>query len=157
MRRFVLLALVTVVAATVIGCGATATREAEPPIIDRELFFGDPEISGAQLSPDGQWISFLKPYRDVRNIWVKGIDEPFDAARPITADERPVLGYFWSQDGRYVLYVQDKGGNENFHVYAVDPAAEAEAATGVPPARDLTPIDGVRAAIYAVPEERRPT
>ena len=25
-----------------------------PPIIDRELFFGDPEISGAQISPDGK-------------------------------------------------------------------------------------------------------
>ncbi len=124
-----------------------------PPLIDRELFFGDPEISGAQISPDGRFISFRKPYKDVMNIWVKGVDEPFEAARPITADtERPVRGYFWSQDSRYVLYVQDKGGNENFHVYAVDPAAAAEAATGVPPARDLTPYENVQARIYAVPE-----
>ncbi len=124
-----------------------------PPLVDRELFFGDPEISGAQISPDGRFISFRKPYKDVMNIWVKGVDQPFDAARPITADtERPVRGYFWSQDSRYVLYGQDKGGNENFHVYAVDPAAPVEAATGVPPARDLTPYENVQARIYAVPE-----
>jgi dipeptidyl aminopeptidase/acylaminoacyl peptidase len=124
-----------------------------PPLIDRDVFFGDPEISGASISPDGAWISFRKPYHDVMNIWVKGVDEPFDAARPLTADtERPVLGYFWSQDSRFILYVQDKGGNENFHVYAVDPKAEAEEGTGVPPARDLTPYEDVRAMIYAVPE-----
>ena len=130
-----------------------AERGKLPPLIDRNLFFGDPEISGASISPDGRWISFRKPYREVINIWVKGVDEPFAAARPITADtERPVRGYFWSEDSRYVLYVQDKGGNENFHVYAVDPTAEVEKATGVPPAHDLTPYENVRAMIYAVPE-----
>lgn len=123
-----------------------------PPLIDRELFFGDPEISGSQLSPDGEYLTFIKPYQGVRNIWIKALDEPFEAARPLSADERPVPGYFWSEDGEYVLYVQDKGGNENFHIYAIDPTAQAEEATGVPPARDLTPLEGVRAYIYAVPE-----
>lgn len=124
-----------------------------PPLIDRNLFFDDPQFSGAQISPDGRFISFRKPHNGVMNIWVKRTEEPFDAARPITADtKRPVRGYFWSEDGRYVLYVQDKGGNENFHVYAVDPAGAPEAATGVPAARDLTPGDNVRAYIYAVPE-----
>lgn len=123
-----------------------------PPLLDRDAFFGDAEISSPQISPDGDRMTFIRPYKGVRNIWVKDIDEPFDAARPLTADERPVPGYFWSQDSKYVLYVQDKGGDENFHVYAVDPAAESGADTGVPPARDLTPLDGVRATIYAVPK-----
>ena len=124
-----------------------------PPLIDRDLFFGDPEVASAQLSPDGRYVAFRKPYQDVMNIWVKGIDEPFDAARPITADTtRPVPGYFWSQDSQYVLYVQDKGGNENYHVYVVDPEAEADSETGVPPARDVTDYEDTRAYIYAVPE-----
>ena len=50
---------------------------------------------------------------DGRDIWIKGADEPFDAARPITADDRPVPGYFWSRDSSYVLYVQDRDGDEN--------------------------------------------
>ncbi|MEM9406190.1 MAG: S9 family peptidase [Acidobacteriota bacterium] len=124
------------------------------PLLDRELFFGDPEISQSDLSPDGRTISFVKPYRGVRNLWVKGVDEPFDEARPVTADERPVPGYFWSRDGSRLLYVQDAGGNEDFHLFAVDPAQEIDADTGVPPALDLTPIEGVRASIYSLPRDR---
>ena len=132
-----------------LGCSGAF---AQPELIDREIFFGDPEISGGQLSPDGQYISFLKPYQGTRNIWVKGVDESFEEARPVTADTlRPIRGYFWSRDGQYLLYVQDKGGNENFHVYAVNPSGEA-AADGVPEARDLTDRDSTRAVIYAVPE-----
>ncbi len=149
-----LLVILLLAAGSATAQKATASKApaGPPPLIDRELFFGDPQISASQLSPDGKFLSFVKPYNEVRNVWVKGIDEAFDDARPITADARPVVGYFWSQDGRYILYVQDKEGNENWHVYAVDPAAQAESGTGVPPARDLTPIEGITARIYAVPE-----
>ena len=69
----------------------------QPPIIDRKLFFGEVEISGAQLSPNAQWISFLKPYKGTRNIWIKRADEPFDKARPLSVEAtRPVRGSFWS-------------------------------------------------------------
>ena len=34
-----------------------------PPLIDRQHFFGDPEISGAQISPDGRFIAFLRPFK----------------------------------------------------------------------------------------------
>jgi len=124
------------------------------PLLDREVFFGNPVRSGAQISPDGTRLTFLQPHGDdVMNVWVKGVDEPFEAARPLTADARPVPGYFWSRDSRFVLYVQDRDGDENFHVYAIDPTAPADPATGVPPARDLTPVDGVRAYIFDVPRE----
>ena len=124
-----------------------------PPLIDRELFFGDPEIAGAQLSPDGKYIAFIKPLDGTRNVWVKKTDEPFDKARPITADtRRPIPGYFWSQDGKYVLFVQDKAGDENYNVYAVDPAAKPAEGQKVPAARNLTDAKEVRAFIYAVPE-----
>ena len=61
---------------------------AQPPVLDRELFFGNPEITGAQISPDGQYIAFIKPYKDTRNVWVKKTAEPFSAARLITADPK---------------------------------------------------------------------
>ncbi|MGD1950112.1 MAG: alpha/beta fold hydrolase [Leptolyngbyaceae cyanobacterium] len=120
-----------------------------PPLIERELFFANPEITGAQLSPDGQFIAFQKPLNGVINVWVKGIDEPMEAAQPVTADtESPVIIYFWSADGRYILYAQDKDGNENFHIYATDPESLDDAT-----ARNLTPIDGVTAQLYAVPKQ----
>jgi dipeptidyl aminopeptidase/acylaminoacyl peptidase len=124
-----------------------------PPLIDRQAFFGDPQYSSAQISPNGEHVSFLKPYKGRMNVWVKGVDEPFDAAEPVTADTtRPVPSYFWTQDSERILYVQDKGGNENFHIYAVDPDAEQETDLGVPPAEDLTPYEDVRARIIDVPE-----
>lgn len=133
---------------------AKPTRTAEvPPIIDRELFFGDPEITGAQLSPDGTYMSFIKPYRGTRNIWVKKRDEPFTAAKPMTADTtRPVRSYFWSRDSKYLLFTQDKGGDENYNVYAVNPADAPQAALGVPAARNLTDLKDVRAIIYKIPK-----
>ncbi|GAB3319342.1 S9 family peptidase [Larkinella ripae] len=123
-----------------------------PGLIDRQLIFGDPEITGAQLSPDGSYMSFIKPYRGTRNVWVKKRDDPFTAAKPVTADTaRPIGSYFWSRDGKFVLYVQDKGGNENFNIYAVSPS-ESLQATEVPQARNLTDASGARALIYKVPK-----
>ena len=122
----------------------------QPPIIDRELFFGDPDISGAQISPDGKYITFVKPFNNVRNIWVKERNQKFDEAKPLTADaKRPVTSYFWSRDSKYILFVQDQGGNENFRIYAVDPKATGDP---VPQAKDLTPLENVRAFIYDVPK-----
>jgi len=123
-----------------------------PPIIDRELFFGDPEIAGAQISPDGAYIAFIKPFKGTRNVWVKKTAEPFANAKPVTADtKRPIPGYFWSRDGKYILFVQDKGGDENYNVYAVNPAEAPASGQDVPTARNLTDVKGVRAVIYGVP------
>ncbi len=131
---------------------AQAQKGTLPPLIDRQLFFGDPEISGAQISPDGQFISFIKPFKGTRNVWVKRTSEPFSAAKPLTNDmKRPVTSYFWSRDGKYILFVQDKGGDENYNVYAVNPAESPAAGQDVPQARNLTDAKGVRAIIYDVP------
>jgi len=129
-----------------------AQQKGQPPLIDRDLFFGDPEISGGQISPDGKFIAFIKPFKGTRNIWVKRTEEPFENAKPITADTtRPIPSYFWSRDGKYILFVQDKAGDENYLVYAVNPAEAPAAGQEVPTARNLTDLKGVRAMIYAVP------
>lgn len=136
--------------ATLLLVAPAAAQQA--PLIDRELFFGDPEIAGAQISPDGKYIAFLKPLNKTRNIWVKKAEEPFDAARPITNDtKRPISQYFWSRDAKYVLYAQDKLGDENYNVYAINPAEAPAAGAEVPAARNLTDVKGVRVMLYAVP------
>jgi len=128
--------------------GIQMIQAQEPPLIDRELFFGNPEISGGQLSPDGKWISFMKEYDGIMNIWVKSFDEPFENARPLTDSQRPLYGYSWSEDGKYILYVKDKDGDENINIFAVDPMSTP--ANGVPESRNLTPMDEVTAQIYMV-------
>jgi dipeptidyl aminopeptidase/acylaminoacyl peptidase len=134
---------------------ASSLAAQQPPIIDRALFFGEIQIAGAQISPDGQYISFLKPYKGTRNIWVKKASEPFSAARPVSAEAvRPVRGYFWSRDSKYLLYSQDAGGDENFNIYAIDPTLAADPKTGVPPTRALTDLKKVRTEIFAAPRSK---
>src|ERR1700688_5108115 len=95
------------VAALLSAAAPRASLAEQPPLIDRNLLFGEIAISGAQISPDGRLISFLKPYKGTRNIWVKGADEPFSAARPVSAEAtRPIRNYFWSHDSKYILYAQ---------------------------------------------------
>ncbi|MEO0520783.1 MAG: S9 family peptidase [Cyanobacteria bacterium P01_A01_bin.116] len=121
------------------------------PFIARNQFFGDPDIAGAQLSPDGQFLAFRKPFNGIINVWVKGINEPIEAAQPVTASiETPIFTYFWSADGRYILYSQDKGGDENFQLYAVEPPRLENPA---PAARNLTPAEGVAAQVYGIPKQ----
>jgi dipeptidyl aminopeptidase/acylaminoacyl peptidase len=50
------------------------------------------------------------------------------------------------------LYVQDKGGDENFNVYAVTPSEKPAAGQDIPTNRALTDYKGVRTFIYAVPK-----
>ena len=126
------------------------SQQKEVPVIDREIFFGNPEIASGQLSPDGNWISFQKEYNGIMNIWVKKFDEPFEKAKPLTNNERPLGGYFWTYDSKYVLFVKDNKGDENYNIYAVNPKDEANKKTGVPNARNLSPMEKVRVSIYQV-------
>jgi dipeptidyl aminopeptidase/acylaminoacyl peptidase len=124
-----------------------------PPIIDRALLFGDPEISGAQLSPDGRYIAFMKPWKETRNVWVKETGQPFSSARLMTTETaRPVGGYLWTRDARFIVYVKDSAGDENFNVFAVDPSAAPAPGTEAPPARDLTNLKGVRVMLFSAPK-----
>lgn len=125
------------------------TNQKTVPILDRELFFGNPEISGGQLSPDGKWISFMKAYDGIMNIWIKKFDEPFEKARPLTNSKRPMQGYFWTYDGKYILYVKDENGDENRNVFAVDPMAKP-VSNSVPISRNITPLKDISAQIDLV-------
>lgn len=123
-----------------------------PPLIDREIMFGNPEIARATISPDGKFIAFLKPYKDTLNIWVKRADEPFANARLLTNEpKRPIRSFFWSRDGKFILFVNDQGGNENFNLYAVNPNEQPPSGAEVPVARNLTNSEKVRTVGYNVP------
>ncbi|MDH3494452.1 MAG: S9 family peptidase [Acidobacteriota bacterium] len=152
MKRLILQVLF---AAISLSAFVNTTSAGLPALIDRELFFGNPEISGAQISPDGKFVTFMKPFQDTRNVWVKGIDEPFADARLLTAEtKRPIGGYFWSRDSKFVLFVKDNDGDENFNVYAVDPSAAPEEGKAAPSARNITAGEKVRAFIQGVPRSQ---
>jgi dipeptidyl aminopeptidase/acylaminoacyl peptidase len=116
--------------------GATPAKAELPPLIPREVLFGNPDRAGPQISPDGKYLSYLRPDdKNVLQVWVRTLGQDDD--KPVTADpKRGIRQYFWSKDSKYVLYMQDTGGDENYHLYATDPATKKT--------RDLTPFEGVR-------------
>ncbi|HEX6803704.1 MAG TPA: alpha/beta fold hydrolase [Terriglobales bacterium] len=151
MKRFSVLLYLLLFAFAI---AAQASKSAgQPPLIDRDIIFGNPEIAGAELSPDGKYLAFLKPWHDTRNVYVKAVDEPFSAARLLTTEtKRPVAGYLWSRDSKYIIYAKDSDGDENFNAYAVDPSAKPAPGADAPPSRDLTGLKGVRLILYEVPK-----
>lgn len=146
-----MLSLVLILVVAAADEAVTQTNAAPPkevvPLLDRQLFFGNPQIAGGQLSPDGKFISFMKPYQGIMNVWVKEFAEPFENARPLTDSKRPLYGYTWTEDGQYILFVKDSGGDENMNLFAVDPMAHPEDGDEIPESRNLTPMESVTARI----------
>lgn len=115
---------------------------AAPTRIPVEDFFRPPTRAYATISPDGARIAYLAPWRNRLNVWVEDLGDQHGSVgepRCVTADGiRSVINYEWTDDPRWLLYTQDRGGDENWHIYRVDlddPSA---------PAVDLTPFPGVR-------------
>lgn len=117
----------------------SAARADLPPLIPRAVLFGNPEKAAPAISPNGTMLAYLAPYNGVLSIWVSSIGKSDD--RVVATDPaRPIRNVFWQADSKHVLYQQDKGGNENYHVYQADIATKAT--------RDLTPFgDTVRSDI----------
>ena len=118
------------------------TRLAElPPLVPRKVLFGNPEKAGPQISPDGRFLAYLAPRDGVLNVWVRTLGQDDD--RAVTSDTlRGVRQFFWQGDSAHLLYLQDTGGDENFHLY------QTETASGK--TRDLTPFPGARALPLAL-------
>jgi len=124
------------------------TGKPKNDLIPRAVLFGNPERTGVQLSPDGKQISWLAPKDGVLNIWVAPIGK-LDQAKAITNETtRPIRTYFWAYTNKHLLYQQDTGGDENFHVFRVD-LADGKAT-------DLTPTKGARAAVVDM-SDKQPT
>ncbi|MBY6682122.1 S9 family peptidase [Rhodococcus sp. BP-316] len=114
-----------------------------PDLIAIDDLFGPPAAVGARISPEGNRIAFLAPWRNRLNVWVQDIAPDLSAvgdARCVSADEtRSVMNFQWTDDPRWLLYLQDSGGDENHHVFRVDLDDPRS------PAVDLTPFPGARA------------
>jgi dipeptidyl aminopeptidase/acylaminoacyl peptidase len=112
-------------------------NEQEPQLIPRQILFGNPDKAAVKLSPNGAQISYLAPVEGVLNVWVGPADDP-TSARPVTADrDRGIRFYEWAYNNSHILYIQDKGGDENWRLYSV--------ALQSGETQDLTPIEGVQA------------
>ncbi len=102
-----------------------------------EHFFRNPKQTSYTISPDGTYLAFLAPYEDRLNLFVRNL-ETSQERRLTSRTDRDIPGYFWGDD-EHLVYVQDNGGDENYHVYVTRRDGTSE--------RDMTPFDGVKADI----------
>src|ERR687894_338355 len=103
----------------------TGATTSAVPLIPREVLFGNPERTQPRLCPGGERLAYIAPVDGVLNVWVGpvGQDVRGDGSAPVRGDRAGGRRqYFWAEDGRHLVYLQDKGGDENGRLYTVDPA-----------------------------------
>ena len=114
---------------------SSPAEDSVPPTIPLRDFFRNPETTGYELSPSGELIGFLKPVDHRLNVWVQ--PKSGGEAKQITSvKDRDIRGFFWKGD-KYLLYLKDNEGDENYHIYVAQSDGSGT--------RDLTPFEGVRA------------
>tara|TARA_B110000444_G_scaffold37667_1_gene33183 strand:+ start:2214 stop:4034 length:1821 start_codon:yes stop_codon:yes gene_type:complete len=107
------------------------------PLIPMEDFFRSPEKSSFKISPNGNHIAYMKPWKTRMNVFVMDMKNKKET-RLTSSEERGLYGFSWLTDKR-IGYVKDDGGNENVHFYAVNIDVSNEI--------DLTPFKNVQARI----------
>jgi dipeptidyl aminopeptidase/acylaminoacyl peptidase len=109
-------------------------------------YFARPKASSFRLSPNGKYMSYLeKDDKNKNHVYVKEIATG-KVTRAIEEKDELIKGYGWISDEK-LYYMMDKGGNENFHIYATNIDGTN--------ARDLTPFEGVRAGIIRVLKDQK--
>ena len=115
----------------------------KPPLIPMEDFFRNPEKSSFQISPSGNHVAFMKPWKKRMNVFV--MEMKTKKEKMLTASEsRGIYGFTWLTNNR-IGYVKDDGGDENMHFYAINIDGTNEI--------DLTPFDNIQARIIDDLEE----
>jgi len=115
-----------------------------PPLIPIEALYESPLIQWGGISPDGRWLSYIKPWHGHLNVFVRPVGSKKE--RAITRDSvRSIPSYWWSADGKRILWIQDRGGDENYHLYVASITDTASKAL------DLTPFKNVEVELLSLP------
>lgn len=127
----------------VLSCQNKSTMTEKAPIVPLKDFFKNPDIAYFMLSPVGDKIAFTKPYKNRMNVFTSTLGGK-DTTQITFIEDRDVQGYFWKTNNR-IIYIRDNGGDENFHLYAVDADGKNQ--------KDLTPFAKVNVQIVDDLEE----
>ncbi len=109
-----------------------------------EDYFAKPNSSAFQLSPNGKYISYReKDANNKRHVMIKEVATG-KVVRAIEEKDELIRAIGWVNDERLV-YIMDQGGNENYHLYAVNIDGKNNI--------DLTPFEDVQANILNMMKE----
>ncbi len=132
-----------------VGSGVSTTNspfaaDTLPALIPIEALFEAPAIQWGGISPDGRWLSIMKPWHGHQNVFVRRVGS--NVERAVTRDSvRSIPNYWWSADGSWILWIQDKAGDENYHLFV----ASIRDTSGK--ALDLTPFKNVEVEVLSLP------
>lgn len=123
---------------------ASQALDSLPDLIPLEALYEAPVMQWGGISPDGRWLSYTRSWHKRQNVFVRRIGSSDE--RTVTRDSVRSIGtYWWSGDGKRILWIQDRGGDENYHLYV---ANTADTSSSV---RDLTPFKNVEVEVLALP------
>ncbi len=119
---------------------AAADAVASVPLIPRDAPVRQSDPRGRTREPRRPVAELARPARGRDERVDRSGERSSTAAKRMTSStDRPIPQYFWAPDSKSVLYVQDKGGDENFLLYQVDVASGTE--------RTLTPFENTRVGL----------
>lgn len=130
--------LVASLAVVILLWNAGSASAALPPLVSLEDFFKNPEKISFSLSPNGEYLAYMKPWQRRMNVYVQKVGSNGEPKRLTEAISRDIAGYFWKGNNQ-IIYVQDSGGDENYHLFSVDITAQTR--------KELTPFSNVRVSV----------
>nr|WP_252723214.1 S9 family peptidase [Tamlana agarivorans] len=101
-------------------------------------YFAKPKASSFSFSPNGAYLAYKEKDDAAKNhVYVKNLEND-KVTLVIKEEDELIRGFGWANDNRLV-YIMDKGGNENYHLFAVNLDGSNQV--------ELTPFDGVKVNI----------
>ncbi|MDB4909851.1 MAG: family peptidase [Gemmatimonadetes bacterium] len=144
-RATIAVACGTAIVAVSPAMSQSTPRGSSPPrLIPIEALYESPVMQWGGISPDGRWLSYMKSWHGHQNVFVRPVGSTRE--RAVTRDSvRSIGSYWWSGDGKRILWLQDRGGDENYHLFAADIADTTGSV------RDLTPFKNIEVEVLALP------
>lgn len=136
MKNLKILKTMIVGVTLMMGLSNCQNKETPARLVPMKDFFKNPEKSSFSISPDGNYLAFLSPWKNRMNIYVQKIGSS-DTLRVTSVTDRDIAGFGWK--GQKLIYGKDFGGDENFHIFSVNANGSDE--------KDLTPFPGVKAMV----------
>ena len=88
--------------------------EDKTPLIPMQDFFRNPEKSSFKISPNGEHIAYMKPWKARMNVFVMDMNTKKEV-QLTSSQERGIYWFAWLNNNR-IGYIKDEGGNENMHL-----------------------------------------
>ena len=126
--------------------GALAAKETGKYKYSVADYFKKPNQSSFQFSPDGKYVSYKQREENGKvHVYTKNTITD-EVVRVIEEKDELIRGYGWANETR-LIYIMDKGGDENYHLFAVDIDGKNQV--------ELTPYEGVKVDILNALKEQK--